>query len=204
MPWRSSSSRHPEPAQRYDEVPLDSPHPEGWSGSPLDSPHPWGMVRAPGFTPPLGDGQGPWIHPTPGGWSGPPWTHPNPGGRSGYSWTLPTPRGWSGPLESPYPQGAVRVPLDSPHPQGMVRSPWIPLTPGDGQGPPAFLSGTDHHGCFLLLSCRFSKKGRAGVVRVSPRQAGLGALWLEVEVSWLRRAACDHVHMHGVTSPGEA
>ena len=201
------------------------------------------MVRVPaGFTSPLGDGEGPWIYPTPGGWSGPldsphprgmvraPLDSPQPrrtvrvlldsphpqGMVRAPGFTL-IPRGSQGPLDSPHPWWMVRVPLDSPHPQGtvrvlqdsphpqgMVRSPWIPLTPGDGQGPPAFLSGTDHHGCFLLLSCRFSKKGRAGVVRVSPRQAGLGALWLEVEVSWLRRAACDHVHMHGVTSPGEA
>lgn len=81
------------------------------------------MVRVPaGFTSPLGDGEGPWIYPTPGGWSGP--------------LDSPHPRGMvRAPLDSPQPRRTVRVLLDSPHPQGMVRAPGFTLIPRGSQGP---------------------------------------------------------------------
>lgn len=141
--------------QRYDEPPLDSPHPQGRSGSPwthptpgkwvrapLDSPHSRGQSGSPLDSPhPRGQSVSPWTHPTPGGRSGPPWILPTPGGQSGPldsphpqgtvrapGFTL-TPRGNQGPLDSAHPRGTVRVLQDSPHLQGMVRAPGVTLTP---------------------------------------------------------------------------
>ena len=174
---RSSCSHHPEPVHRNTvRVPWTLPTPGGSQGSPgLCTPR--GQLGPLDSPHPRGGSQGLWIHPTPGGQSGSPWIHPAPGDGQG-PWIHSNPKGQSG-------------------------SPWIHPAPGDGQDPPAFLSGTEHHGCFLLLSCGFSRNGGAGRGWCgSPHSPG--ALWLEVEVSWLPRAAYGHVHMQGVTSPGEA
>ena len=134
--------------------------------------------RGPGFTPCQGNGQGPWIHPTPGGRSGPPgfippqgdgqgppdspppqgdgqgpWIHPTPGGQSGPPWIHRRPRIWLGlPGFTPTPRGWSGPP-GSPHPRGMVKArPGFTPALGGSRRPHTSLSGTarEHHGWFLL------------------------------------------------------
>lgn len=72
-------------------------------------------------------------------------------------------------------------------------SPWTHPTPRGQSGALAPAQAQTTKAAALLCSqCRFSRKGRVGVVRASLLQAGPGSLWLEVGVSWLRRAACGH------------